>query len=600
MMAAVFAVLFVRLAHLQIVRGRYYASKAARHRVRERPSDAFRGGIVDRNGTVLAVDRHVFDVCVLFKLLCSPDDWVGRLSRVSEVPVEDVRRTAGDIMNRVGKIWHAAAERHVERGLNPRYFRVREEYQTHPVIKDVPFDVVARLEAQHERYPGCKVTARAKRVYPLGMCASNVVGYMALAEKTDLDRSGGDFGKRLTDKDMVGRSGMEGRFDEWLRGSRGRWMEDRIRKEEYEVPPEAGADVALTIDARIQQCGEEALGESEGSIVVMDPHSGEVLALATSPRFDPNTFRKDYPDLDAHPGKPLLNRPIQSLIPAGSVFKPVTTVAALAEGKIDATTRFTCHGSVRAHGIRFRCAATRGHGSMSLVPAIEHSCNVYFYECAKLVGGKALREWSFRFGFGKRTGISISHENRGRVPEANSLPALLNMCIGQGKLLVTPIQVVRMMAVIANGGFLVRPVMVKALTNEHGELLPNPDQPARVRLPISDEHLALIRRGLRLVTISGTASAAGLDYLEVAGKTGTAETNRDENHLWFAGYAPWDAPRYVFVVVLENQFGHAGDVAGPVAADVVRGIYEIESAPQPESGETNMVTAAPTDPGVEG
>ncbi|MEE9584898.1 MAG: penicillin-binding transpeptidase domain-containing protein, partial [Candidatus Brocadiales bacterium] len=354
------------------------------------------------------------------------------------------------------------------------------------------------------------------------------------------------------------------------------------------MPPSHGNDIFLTIDLDVQRLAEKCLGERKGSIVVLDNRSGGVIAMACYPRFNPNTFAVDYPQLIKDPDKPLLNRPIQALLPPGSTFKIVTALTGLAEGKIDLDTQFYCAGSITLGKHKFRC--TSAHGYVDIRRAIERSCNVYFFHTAKRLAGSAMREGAMQFGFGNKTGIDLPYEASGNVPLPRYAGERLNLSIGQGELLVTPLQMAQLAATAANGGIVVKPHLMRKIIADDGTILREAETSEPDITDIPQEYFLPVREALRQVTISGTARRKGLGELGVAGKTGTAQIGSShKNHLWFVGYVPFDAPRYAFCVVVERSTGHGGSVAAPIARELVSGILEIEEANKKFAAKTNTL-----------
>ena len=338
-----------------------------------------------------------------------------------------------------------------------------------------------------------------------------------------------------------------------------------------------GNNIFLTIDSRIQSIVEEILGNRKGSIIVMNPWNGEIIAMAASPRYNLNTWRKDFSTLSENPDKPFLHRPIQSVLPPGSVFKIITAIAALEENRLSENTHFTCNGELKAGSVRFRCFSKYGHGLMNIEEAIQYSCNIYFFEAAKKLGGSLIREWANKFGLGVMTDIDLPFEKKGKIPVSMSIYETLNMSIGQGKMLVTPIQITEMIAMIVNGGWRVKPHILKKATDYKGDLLPSYKLRPTERINVSEKNLDIIKRSLRKVVEAGTAKNTGLDKFHVAGKTGTAETSREhENHAWFVGYAPFEDPKYCFTIVIEHTPGHGADVAGTIVKKLLTELNVME------------------------
>jgi penicillin-binding protein 2 len=621
---AVFVLLVVRLGYLQIIEGAKYAGISKKRLLRERPVPARRGNIYDRRGRPLAVEEPAFDIAVSYKNLlyahlrksgrlspsisrlkahkdlsagcdsCHTDTglWVTRLSNLLETPPEALLEQADAIIQRVKKIKQQVQRRH------KKTIWIQEEFASHAIARDVPLQRAAAFESNQDFYPGVSLVTRPKRFYPYRDTASHILGYLGKVTPEELDAAKlRATDSPATDRDepydhrglapalsadtRVGRAGIEGYYNLDLTGRSGRRVEEisleslDANKTVFNMPPSHGYDIYLALDLDIQRQAEECLGERKGSIVVLDTRTGGVLAMASYPRFDPNTFGADYGQLLKNQDKPLLNRSIQALLPPGSTFKMVTALTALAEGKIDLNTHFYCAGAINVGNRRFRC--TSSHGNIDLKSAIERSCNVYFFETAKRLNGKAINGWARKFGFGDKTGIDLPFEATGNVPLPKYTGERLNVSIGQGDLLVTPLQMAQMVSTIANDGRTARPHLLRKVVTDDGAFIRKEETDDSHLAGLPGEDFLPVREAMRQVVIGGTARRKGLEQLGVAGKTGTAQIGSgDKNHLWFVGYAPFNAPRYAFCVVLERTPGHSGSVAAPVARQLIAGILETE------------------------
>lgn len=631
---ALFMVMVGRLTYLQIFQGGKYSGISKKRLVREHSIPASRGIIYDRQGRPLAVEESAFDIMVEYRNLlysyirsggerppsfskrkehnppeadsmacedCHEEEglWADRLPMLLNITDSQLLKEMEYIVKKVEGIKADVQKR------KGKKVRIQEEFIAHPIARNVPVEKAAELEVNQTSYPGVSLGARSKRYYPQGEVACHVLGYLgklteeewqetkslqrqALAEEKSLsaDRDLFLYYSTLSKDSLVGRTGIEAHHNLELSGIPGKRIEEiilktlKVDKTIFQMPPQPGNNIFLTIDLDIQRLAEEALGKRKGSVIVMDSSTGEVLAMASYPVFNPNTFAMDYERLEKNPDKPFLNRSIQALLPPGSTFKLVTALAALDERDIAQGTNFCCEGELKIGSQRLRC--TVPHGPVDLEKAIEHSCNVYFFETAKRLDGKALERWAKTFGFGGKTGIDLPYEKSGHLPLPTSLGQRLNLSIGQGELLVTPLQMTRMIAAIANGGELVSPHLVKGITANDGndqtllELRLEHLERGQVggnSIEIAPEHLLTLRRALRQVVVGGTARGMGLKELGVAGKTGTAQTpGKDLNHAWFVGYVPFDNPRYCFCVVVEDTPGHGGEIAGPIARELVSGL----------------------------
>ncbi|HHT9141359.1 MAG TPA: penicillin-binding transpeptidase domain-containing protein, partial [Candidatus Tripitaka californicus] len=490
-------------------------------------------------------------------------------------------------------------KKNVQRG-RKRGVRIQEELASLPIAKNISVEKVAELETRLEQYPGVSLVARPKRYYPNGELACHLLGSLGRLSEAEWQKIKGlrteSSDSRLSlyygtlSKDtLVGRGGLEAQYDIELQGRPGKRIEEIVLKTMtvdkviFDMPPQAGHDLFLTLDLDVQRLAESALsglGDKNGSIVVMDTHTGEILALASCPGFDLNTFNLDYTRLASDPRKPLLNRPLQAALPPGSTFKPLTALSALAGGEITPSTQFYCGGKLMM-GDRIRhCTST--HYQMRLEEAMEHSCNIYFYEVAKRLEGCNLENEARAFGLGEKTGIDLPFEGAGLVPVTRSLGERLNLAIGQGELLATPLQMTRMMATVANGGKLVSPHLLKKVVSLEEDLpweSTSGGSQKKGIVSIPPEHLKVLCNALRRVVISGTARGKGLDVLEVAGKTGTSQIGKKGvYHAWFLGYMPYNNPRYCLCVVVEETTGHGGEVAAPIAQQLAQGLLRRDMA----------------------
>lgn len=458
--------------------------------------------------------------------------------------------------------------------------RVAEEYEYHPVFVGLALSAVTEIEGFSRHYPGTKIVTWRQRDYPQGDLAAHVVGYVPDAGLDALLAGG---------MRVVGLQGAERGYDAVLQGTPGMVIEatDRagqVVERRAERAAEPGRDLRLTIDPPLQHAAEQLLdqalnrrrarsGETAlaggGSVVVLDVHTGAIACSASAPRFKPELAARgrgdDLARLFRDPAKPLFDRAARMALPPGSVFKPLTAIALMEAGVVEPARPFFCQGFLTMPE-KERCQIFRqlqtGHGPLKLADALARSCNVYFYHHAENLGFGRLTEWSRRFGFGQTTGFDLPDEAAGNIGNRTveaSPEEVRAFSIGQGALTATPLQVVRLLAAIANGGRLVTPHVLESAVS------PTRD------LGLSDRTLAVVRRGLNSVVNDphGTGYAtARLDEIEIAGKTGTAENGMGNDHAWFAGYAPAQRPRYAFVVVIEYG-GSGAETAAPIARRLV-------------------------------
>jgi len=519
----------------------------------------------------------------------------------------------GSFLGRIGRLLAEGLQASLD-DLPPPRITVAEELDYHVMAEGLPLAVVAEIEGRPEHYPGVKVVQRTRRAYPDGPLAAHVLGHLGPVEADEL-RPGDDSGYHA--EDLVGRMGVERQYESLLRGRRGVAVEltdhsGRILSSDRQREPGVGRDLVLTLDPQLQRAAETLLDSAlerramqqpaaepaGGAIVVIDVGSGAVRAAASAPRFDPNLFvqreRAELASLLSRPDHPLFDRTSKMAIPPGSVFKTLAAVALLEAGAVDPNELFLCRGYLHQPD-RQRCAIYRrqgiGHGEVALTDALAQSCNVYFFHYCGRLGSEPLVDWAGRFGFGRPTGVDLPEEAAGLVPDAATIRDAEDgsresgeaqlLAIGQGPLQVTPLQVVRMMAAVANGGQLVTPHVLSrlGLPQRAEDASPGEDSDDPIQVPPSQpvaglrpETLTAVREGLERVVSDPRGTAYGtvrLDSIAIAGKTGTAETGGDRgDHAWLAGYVPAERPKLAFVVVLE----HAGDgatAAGPVARRLV-------------------------------
>jgi len=598
--------LWGRLAWLQLFRSESYRRLAERQVLRVRTLEAPRGDIVDRNGIILATSRPAFNLSLdlsyfatrgnnpggwrefrrsisgmkdevwfsqFFDTIRGDEEWLQRTARILSLDADFLRER----LNRIERALKAEALRRPPRERRTIFLRGIRTPQV--ILEPVDSQTAFLIESCPDDFPGIVVGTSQRRNYPYDSTACHIVGYLSKVTPEEYeayrDSYAGSSAKRFFRNDWTGRTGIEYEYNPLLRGGRGLRVvvadrEGNAQETIQEVPPKGGQDIRLTLDLRLQSAAEDALGDSRGAVVVLDSRSGEILALASSPRFNPNTIFSDYARLvSPGSGNPLQNRAIQGLYPLGSVFKAVTALAALEEGAITPETTFDCDGYLRLGGTTFRCWTV--HGQSDLRRAIEQSCNVYFFKVGRRLGPVALIDWARRFGFGAPTGVDLPFEAKGRVPSPSnrgwSLGDTFNLSIGQGELLVTPLQVAQMMAIVANEGKIFRPHIT---VNEGGDYLLG-------TLNARPSNWKVLKEALLAVVESGTgARYVKLRGMHIAGKTGTAEVGGGKrDHGWFAGFAPYENPKVAFAVVIEGipEGTHAGGTAGPVARFLLKQMF---------------------------
>jgi len=579
----VLGALLLRLWSMQVLAGDDYTVMAEDNRVREITIDAPRGRILDRNGIPLVTNRPTLAVCVAPSAK-GDEDLIARLSTVLGMPVSEITERISSVK---------------EEALRPRV-----------VMIDATQQVVSYLAEHESEFPGVEVQVLPIREYPNGNLAAHVLGYTGeisedqIAEPEFVDYALGD---------VVGKAGAEAQFESALQGDRGyRRIEvdatGQPRRIIEEVEPIAGRDVVLTIDSKVQKVAEQALVKAledahkddftkakAGAAVAVDIKTGEVIAMASVPTYDPTLFlggisTEDWEKLTSKDSEyPLNNRAITGLYPPASTFKAMTGLAGLQYGVTREWSTYDCEGRWTAMGEQWpkSCWDKSGHGGISFHDGVAESCDVVFYEIGYdfyKQKDEKLQKFAKSFGFGSKMGIDLPGEASGRVPDAlwkrtfnenypeyqKWLPGdTVNLAIGQGDMLATPLQVASVYAGIANDGKVMTPHVLKEVLDDTGKPVKTRDAEVAYEPQISQANLAIMRRSLEDVISDGTAKGVfrGFDS-SVAGKTGTAQVANKDDYAWFTAYAPADEPRYAVAVAIE-QGGHGGSVAGPAAREIL-------------------------------
>lgn len=547
-----FLLLFFGLVYTQLIKGGYYYELGERNHIRIIEWDAMRGRIFDRNGKILSDSKLTFDIAVI------PQDFKDKnLRRLSEILNTDV-----DKLKKKIKSGYLSA-------FSPIIIRENAGKTEALLVEQEKFDL-----------PGVIVQIQPKRYYPDRDAGANILGYVGLIDRSKITKLK-NYGYKI--QDVVGYSGVEEYYDASLRGENGGiQVEVDNRGRQKRVlgirPTIKGKDIVLTVDSRIQRKAAELLADRRGAIVLMQPYTGEILGMVSSPSFDPNLFTIDNSSTEIKRilndyRSPMMNRAISGAFVPGSVFKVVTVTAALETKKATANTSFVCQGSFQVGNRSFACWET--HGVQNFVNAITHSCNVYFYNLGLLVGPDMLTKYAKEFGLGAKTQIDLPYEEKGNIPDRIQRRLsrkqdwykgdTANFSIGQGEVLVTPLQAARLVAAVANGGSLPNPYIVEYVANEKI----HKDKPS-VKLPFKKANLDLTKMSLRKVVGSetGTAHIIDIENLNVAGKTGTAQTPTGKSHAWFVGFCPADKPKVAFCVFLE--YGGSSYSAVLIAKDLLQ------------------------------
>lgn len=550
-----------------------------------------RGTITDRNGNILAEDQPVLDLAVAYKNLCiqPPEsetplpaklEWLPEACAIAGKNLAEIEQTRSNILARVDRIRKSVLRR--AKASRRRILKIREETIPHTLIHNIPLELAARIEANPDHFPGAVIRPSLKRVYPNHTLAVHALGYTVTARYTDPvhpEPIRGD--PTIEPGDRIGQLGAERAFDSLLRGVPG-YCDTRRDKKTGRIkrnlifPARPGKTIILTLHLAAQKRAENALAGKAGGVVVMDCRNGEILVLASAPTYDNNDLASAWQRAQEEPRSGLfLSRAMRGAMPSGSAIKPIIALAAAQAGAVTPQTTFFCDGAMHFGNRNWTCYGRHGH--INMAGAIEHSCNIWFYNAALKAKPQALAALAAQLGWGKKTGIDLPSESPGFLPTPATgwYPGnTLNLSIGQGNLRVTPLQAAVAIAAIANRGNILSPHIL--LRTDTGNTSAEKSFIIRqVNLPSAA--LEAVRKGMRRVPISGTANARPfgprLAALRIAAKTGTAQTgNRRINHAWLVGYLPHDNPRYAFAVVIHNTPGHGAEIAGPIAADTLEGL----------------------------
>jgi penicillin-binding protein 2 len=568
-----FGVLFLRLWFLQLVQGDEMQQRSEHNRIRLQDLPPWRGMILDHNSQVLVANRPSYELVVV-------------LEDVGDIPL---------LASRLGKLLRLDPQQLTSQLQSAKKAGLHQAR----VRTDLSYDEMAQVETFQPELPGVIVQIQPKREYRNQGMACHALGY--LGEINDSQLKSGKFAEYKMG-DYLGKCGLELAWEQYLRGKRGF---RRIEVDAYgrelgqldSVFPTPGANIYLTLNNRMQREAEACLEGKVGAIVALDPRTGNILALASSPTYSQEAFERglsvaEWDRINHDKTHPLENRVIKGQYPPGSTFKIVMAVAGLEENVITSSTMFYCNGKLPFGNHVFHCWTKWGHGGVNLYKALVESCDVYFYQVGLGLGIDRIAKWSKRFGLGEPTGVNLDKEMPGLVASTAWKKArfgrgwregdTLSVAIGQGYNLATPIQMARVVASIANGGLIYKTHLVEKVESPAGEILYQARPEVHARLEASPETLEAVRRGMIGVVgeTRGTGKPARLPGIQVAGKTGTAQVvaiDRDdpkrkregkEDHAWFVAYAPANNPKLAVAVLVEHG-GHGGSAAAPLASRVI-------------------------------
>ena len=652
-------ILIVQLFNLQIVHGAKYREESNTRLTRESTLEATRGEILDRSGNVLVSSSQKFNL-ELYKSKIDTNalnDSILKIIQVLEkynvsyvdsfpIKIDPFEYTIADTnlsnwKSNNGIDENATAEEafykfkdkykiqntdisEIRKIIAIRYAIVQEGYSSTKsltIAKDIPREAVAEFSEEGDEFPGINISVQPVRQYKQGTLASHILGYASKIGSEEYQKKKDEYNQN----DIIGKTGIEAVFEKYLKGKNGTKQIDMavdgtITAEVVEKETVAGSNVVLTIDSQLQKIAEEALKDNiekiknggfgksydakGGSCVVMNVKTGEVLAMASYPDYNPQSFadgisNEEWKSYNENKSYPLLNKCIQSAYEPGSIFKMVTAIAGLESGNISLTEKINDTGVYKKYGAEWKCwyytDYHRGHGYLNVIGAIEKSCNFFFYETADRMGIDTLDKYATYFGLGRKTGIELPSETAGTLASKDYVKSIkgswnpgdtINAAIGQGYNKFTPLQMTKYISMIANGGNNVNVSIVKTIQNADGTEVSKDEINEYVKeklglteentenITLNKDYVNAVREGMKSVTSgeSGTAYVRFKDFnIKVGGKTGSAEAGKDANgndivNAWFAAFAPYDDPEIAVVVMVENG-GH-----GNYTAEAVRNI----------------------------
>ncbi|MBQ9235879.1 MAG: penicillin-binding protein 2 [Alphaproteobacteria bacterium] len=573
-----------RLYYLQVYQADKYKTLADENRISTRLLVPARGIIYDRHGNILAGNRQNFQAMIVAEQTASIDETLTAFKKIMPLSEDEEKRIRRDLKR------------------NRSFVPIK--------LKDnLTWEQATAILLNLPDLSGVIIDEGLSRYYPYGDMFAHVIGYVAAVSDRDVK----DDPLLEVPGFKIGKSGVEKLYEKELRGKAGNIKLEvnavgRVMKEIELIEGEAGQRVDLSLDVRLQQKAYELLGEESGAVVMMKVNTGEVLAFASAPSFDPNLFAnglssENWKELNSNEKKPLLNKAVAGLYSPGSTFKMVVGLAALEAGAINRTRHSYCSGKMMLGNHTFHCWKREGHGALSVVQALQHSCDIFFYETAQKVGIAKIAAMARAFGLGRKTNIGIENEKDGLIPDAEwkkkrfgeawQLGETIISGIGQGYILTTPVQLAVMVSRIANGGYEVDPTFRKA----------NEPQKELKRINVDEQNLELVKRGMyEVVNVAGgTALGAAFNFngQQMAGKTGSAQVKRISmrerqtgvikqedlpwkyrDHALFVAFAPYDKPKYGVAVVVEH--GRSGSkVAAPIASKMLQEALKLDATDKP-------------------
>ena len=574
----VFLFLVIRLWHLQILGADNYYAMSENNRLRFVPVAASRGDILDRTGKVLVSNRPSFSLAVI------PQE------------VKDKEALLTLLSNLLGLDRAEMAERWEKNKGRANYYPI-------VLASNITRDHVEIIEENHLRLPGIEIEMKPVREYTNSQLAAHLLGYIGEVSEKELNSKGFE---DYNSGDYVGKNGIERALEKELHGGDGgRQLEvdarGRVLRTISESHPTVGNSVVLTIDAAVQKQAERAFGDQAGAAVVMDVTNGEILAFVSNPGFDPSLFSGKLPE-DVWQGyledkrHPLENKALSGQYPPGSTFKMITVLAGLENHKIDESTSINCNGSYDLGTSTFKCWNKKGHGATNLHKSLRESCDVFYYQLGEKLGVDKIAAAAQAFKLGTPLGVELLNERSGLIPTSEWKQKrfgkrwyhgeTLSVAIGQGAVLMTPIQLASMTATIANEGTIYRPHLIKRIVDADGKTLREAKTEIIGTAAFSKESFRLVKQGMLAVVNEpgGTGAMARLYDVKVAGKSGTSQVVklRDSkkstpyqyrDHALFVAFAPFEKPEIAVAVVVEHG-EHGGAAAAPIASRILRAYFD--------------------------
>jgi penicillin-binding protein 2 len=565
----VIGLLALRLWQLQVRDGPYYRELSQNNRTRSILLQPARGLIFDRNGKLLANNVPSFNLYVELQDVSDRETLIQKLVEYLKIDESELSKK----------------------------FRARGTLTRVKLKGGLTLREAALIESHRLDLPGVEVHPEFQRNNPQGPYAAHVIGYVGEVSEQQLSQ---EYFQGLHPGSIVGQYGVERKYDQLLRGQAGRKLieVDALGHEKRTISvekPQAGHDLYLTLDFDLQQLAENLLGEEAGAIIALDPKTGDTLAIASRPSFDPNALSrglssKKWQNILQDKRHPLTNRAIQGLYPPGSTFKIIMAAAALETNEVKMSETIQCHGRFRFGRRTFRDWKASGHGTVNLHKALTQSCDVYFYKMGHRLGIDAIATYASLFGLGKKTGIDLPSEQRGIVPSTKWKQQVrgepwypgetISVAIGQGYVTVTPIQMAQVIATIGNNGVAHQPRLVRGVRRRNTGKVETWPMAKAVPLGLNPVFVEGIQRALASVVSEGTARRANSPLVTIAGKTGTSQVvalradkkketpKQFRDHAWFLSYAPFDNPQ-IAVAVLAEHAGHGGSAAAPLARKLI-------------------------------